>query len=673
MKKILLIASVLVAACAVSCTKETKVEDAVTIKSDDATVPVEGGVVSIAINSTVAWTAKASESWVTISPSSGEAGDATVKASVLKNDTNDSRTATVTFTAGTKSATYTITQSQLDAMNIATTEYTVEAAGGTVEIPVSANVDYSVIIPDAVDWIHVVSTKGMVDSKITLSVDGTNLYVKDEETGEILEDAVARSAKITVSAGGLEQVVTVSQKAFVPYFDFTGDWAGLQWSHYFGGPTVIPQEGADITIGVDTNIDEWRVFFSVWDNDQGAMVDSWDLGWARLSYDVEQSQIHLVIDPNDTYVPRENYLYAECTIDGAVSGDFGGLGFFRQDGLVPEAGATVLWTKLLSEVGVPSSPYHRLAYKTLNGDALLISDGENVHALSPSDGTHWKTISWGIKPTSICSDDAGNVIVAPDYPFENGTTYSVYYAQDVNQEPVKLFDHTADFSGTIGGWRVRGDITKRAVVTGFVGASRYWAGWEIDNLAVSLDNYYNVNGQTRGPINGNNDSWTPEAGAVMSLGNRLNEGIVYRAYDGLQNLYFLKDAYTPAWQTPYDWKMISEAGAGGNECQNNMDIIDYNGRRIMAYTQGLYWGYGGNASVYILDITNPEACEVVAILEGTELASVDTFVVGEDYGWATLNAYVSADVKLHVEEGVGLVCYVVNSTMESLSKLLISF
>ena len=121
MKRILLIVSVLVAACAVSCQKETKVEDAVTIKSNEEIVPVEGGVLSIAINSTVAWTAKASESWVTLSPTSGEAGDATIKASVLKNDSNDSRTATVTFTAGTKTATYTILQSQLDALNIATT------------------------------------------------------------------------------------------------------------------------------------------------------------------------------------------------------------------------------------------------------------------------------------------------------------------------------------------------------------------------------------------------------------------------------------------------------------------------------------------------------------------------------------------------------------------------
>lgn len=658
MKKLILLSTVVLAALVASCEKP-KVEDALTLKSNAAvTVPVEGDVVSIAFNSNVAWTAKSSANWVTLQPSSGDAGDATVKASVLKNDSYDTRSADVTITAGTKTAKVTITQGQLNALNIAVTEYEVPAEGGDVEVKVNANVNYSVSVPEAIDWVTVVSTKALTESTVVLKVAPT-------------PEVEPRVASITISDGTLSSVIKITQAPFEPYFDFEGDWAGLQWSFYDGtGPTIIPQEGADITIDISTNL-EWRAFFSVWDNDLGAMVDSWDLGWATLSYD--ETHIYLKVSPNDTYVPRENYLYSECTINGVVSGEYGGLGWFRQDGLVPEAGASVMWTKLLSEVGVPSAPYHRLAYKTAGGDALLISDGAKVHVLSPEDGTYWKSIEWpGITPTSICSDDAGNVVVAPDYPFEAGTTYTVYYTQNVNETPVKLFDHTADFSGTIGGWRVRGDITKRAVVTGFVGGSRYWAGWEIDNLNVSLDNYYNVNGQTRGPIKGDNDSWTPEAGAVMSLGNRLNEGIVYRAYDGLQNLYFLKDAYTPAWQTPYDWKMISDAGAGGNECQNNMDIIEYEGRRIMAYTQGLYWGYGGNASVYVLDVTNPEACEVIAILDGSELASVDTFVVGEDYGWATLNAYVSADVKLHVEEGVGLVCYVVNSTMESLSKLMIT-
>ena len=656
MKRILLIVSVLVAAFAVSCQKETKVEDAVTIKSDEQTVPVEGGVISIAINSTVPWTAKASESWVTLSPTSGEAGDATIKASVLKNDTNDSRTATVTITAGTKTATYTILQEQLNALNIATTEYEVPAEGGNVEVKVSANVDYSVIIPDAIDWVENVSTRGMTESTVVLKVAPTS-------------EVEPRVANITISDGTLSSVIKITQAPFVPFFDFEGEWAGLQWSFYDGtGPTVIPQEGADITIDVSTNL-QWRAFFSVWDNEQGAMVDSWDLGWAKLSY--TENQIHLVIEANDTYVPRENYLYAECMINGAVSGEYGGLGWFKQDGLVPEAGASVLWTKTLPEIGIPAA-YNRLAYKTAGGDALLVSDGDKIHVVSPADGSYWKAIDWtNIQPTSICSDDAGNIVAAEDIPFAPETEYVIYYTDDVNKDPQPLIRHTADFDGTLGSVRVRGNLADRAVVTGFVTGNRYWAGWEIDKFEISMDNYYAqvTGGQARGPIAVDADAWNPESGAVMSLGARLNEGIVYRAYDTSWCLYYLADAYTPHYMTPYDWKNISNAGAGeGNENQNNMDIIDYNGRRIIAYTQGAWFTWGGNHDVYFLDVTNPLHTEVIAILSGDELAAVDE-IPGAD-GMAS---FPYADVKLHVEDGVGLVCYVVNSTYQSLSKVLLSF
>ncbi len=663
MKRILLIASVLVAACAVSCTKETKVEDAVTIKSDDATVPVEGGVVSIAINSTVAWTAKASDSWVTISPSSGEAGDATVKASVLKNGTNDSRTATVTFTAGTKSATYTITQSQLDAMNIATTEYVVEAEGGTVEIPVSANVDYSVIVPDAVDWIHVTSTKGMVDTKITLTVDPTQIYDKDEAGVPTFNaDALVRTAKITVAGAG-EKQVTIGQKAFVPYFEYEGDLAGLQWSYYEQVPVVFPQEGGTFVINVNANID-WRAYFSRYDASIDAGVDVMENGWAKLSFDKEASTITIEMDPNDSYFAREDYLYTVGLFDGVEDGNFGGLGWFQQAGKQVEgASAEFVWSKTLSELGIPEG-YNRLAYKTYNGDALLVSDGEKVHAISPADGTYWKAITWSIKPTSICSDDAGNVIVAPDYAFESGSTYTVYYAEDVNQEPVKLFDHTADFSGTIGGWRVRGDISNRAVVTGFVGGTRYWAGWEIDKKQISMDNYYaqETGGQARGPIAVDGDAWTPESGAVMSLGPRLNEGIFYRAYDTDQRLYYLADAYTPNWLTPYNWQMVSEAGAGGNENQNNMAIADYKGKRIMAYTQGFHFDYSVNASIYVLDVTNANDVKPLVTINPTADIEIISDFTGQN----------SADVLLHPTDEC-LELYVVNSGRSIIGKYKIVF
>lgn len=656
MKRFLLIVSVLVAACAVSCKKETKVEDAVTIKTDEQVVPVEGGVLSIAINSTVPWTAKASESWVTLSPSSGQAGDATVKASVLKNDTNDSRTATVTFTAGTKTAAYSIVQDQLNALNIAQTDYEVPAEGGTVEVKVSANVDYQVLIPEAVDWVQNATTRGLTESTVVLKVAPTL-------------DVEARTANITISDGTLSSTVKITQAAFAPYYDLLLPEGVGQFSGFGdGNPLVLGADVTSFTVEVSTNL-EHHCYFAPWDPEVGAAVETNDVGWIKFEYD--KDKIVFTLEPNTTYLPREEYFYSGCFVGEQDFAAYGSCVLIRQEGLVPEAGASVLWTKTLPEIGIPAA-YNRLAYKTAGGDALLVSDGDKVHVVSPADGSYWKAIDWtNIQPTSICSDDAGNVVAAEDIPFASGTEYVIYYTDDVNQDPKPLIKHTADFDGTLGSVRVRGNLADRAVVTGFVTGNRYWAGWEIDKFEISMDNYYaqGTGGQARGPIAVDADAWDPESGAVMSLGPRLNDGIVYRAYDTSWCLYYLADAYTPNWLVPYDWKNISDAGAGaGNENQNNMDIIDYNGRRIVAYTQGAWFTWGGNHDVYFLDVTNPLHTEVLAILSGDMLAAVDE-IPGAD-GMAS---FPYADVKLHVEDGVGLVCYVVNSTYQSLSKVLLTF
>ncbi|MBR4735606.1 MAG: BACON domain-containing protein, partial [Bacteroidales bacterium] len=579
----------------------------------------------------------------------------------VQNEEPDARLGVVTITCGKSTASVELAQRQASAFSFKPTKADVPAEGGEVEIEVLSNLDYNVIIPEAIDWVHIAPTKGLATTKVTLTVDPSY-------------DTEIRTATIKISAGAdFEASLTITQAAFEPYYDLELPEGVGQFSGYGeGNPLVLPADATSLTINVSTNLEHY-CYFAPWDSTIGAAVETDDVGWIKFEYDNEK--IVFTLEPNEGYIAREEYFYSGCFLGDTDFSAYGCCVIIRQEGLVPEAGASVVWTKKLSEISAEIKPgYNRLAYKTSGGDALLLSDGERVHVMNPADGTYWKNITWtGVKPTSIASDDAGNVIVGEDIPFSSGTTYSVYYTTNVNEEPVKLFEHTADFDGTIGSWRVRGDLSDRAVVTGFVSGAYFWAGWEISNFEVSLDNYYNVNGQTRGPIKNAADAWTPEAGAVMSLGKTLADGIVYRAYDTFDYLYYLKDAYTPNWVTAYDWKEISQAGAGGNENQNNMDIIDYEGRRIIAYTQGFQWTYGGNADVYFIDVTNPENATEIAILSGDELASVDEITVGVDYGWGKSAAYTSADVKLHVEEGLGLVCYVVNSSKESLSKVLITF
>lgn len=603
MKKTALFTLLALALVAWSCEKQ--IEESLSLKSAaDITLPVEGDVATVSFSTTVPWTAESSAAWLTLNPASGEAGDVSLKAAATKNDSNDNRKAVITIKAGSLSATVNVEQSQTDAITLATKEFTVSAEGGSVEIPVSANVDYTVEIPEAVDWISVVSTKGMTDSKVVLSVDGTQLYEFNDDW-EIDPSTVVRSANVTIKYGSISEVVKIMQTTFEPYFEYEGDLAGLQWSFYDGVPVEFPQEGGEFTIDINTNID-WRCYMSVWDETIGDGVDIWDNGWARITFD--DSHIYISMDANDSYFTREDYLYSVGIIDGEEDGNFGGLGWFIQAGVEIEGAACEFaWSKNLSELGIPAG-YNRLAY-TATG-ALLISDGEKVHAVSPADGTYWKAITYpGITPTSICSDDAGNVIVAPDMYADidwgtgtllSGTEYTIYYSANPNEMNNSITVENKDY-GTVGGIRVRGDISKKAVITGTVGSASCWFGYDIENYAA-VSNYYGT--QNQGPGPGPNVFWSPETAASIALGTSLHEGVLFRGYDGAESLYYLADAYTPNWATPYQWQLLTDAGSGGNENQNNMALADFNGKRVLAYTQGFHFNYSSNATIYVLDVTD---------------------------------------------------------------------
>jgi len=640
MKKFLLIASVVLAAFALSCTKETKVEDGITVKTNDTSVPTEGGVVSIDINSTVAWTAKSSQSWVTISPASGEAGDATVKASVLKNDETDSRVAEITFTAGSKSAKFTITQGQKNDLQLETTSFEVPAEGGAVAVKVKANVSYSVIIPDAIDWIT--QTKGLTESTVNLTV----------APYKMLEP---RTANITISDGTLSSTVTITQNAFDAYFELEGDYAAIQ----YGGRLTIPQEGGTFKVGVLTNL-EWRAHYD----------EEWppeDTSW--LSFEFDASSVTITVQPNETFLARDNWIYMNL-IDDIYGGAFGGYFQVYQEPVAAPLSPELQWSVSTVEPELACIPmgYNRLAF-TLSG-ALLISDGAYIHAINPADGSYWRQIEVpGVSPVSIDVDDAGNIIIASNvsapmdwgtYELMDGTSFKVYTTKDIN-DPLKEIELPNGVYGTLGGFHARGDIETKGSITGVVAESSYWFGYDMASFAP-VENYYGIQNSGAGA---GDAFWSPETGTAISYGADLHDGILYRAYDGKESVFYRHDCYTPQWAADmagieYEpWTLVTNAGAGGNENQNNMDVIDYKGKKILAMTQGYHFTWAGfNADIYVLDITDINDPKVLATIK------TEDWIMNE---WP--NGINSADVLLREGEGC-LELYAIHSGLSTLAKFI---
>lgn len=196
--------------------------------------PAEASTIEMTVTSNVEYQTVISHDWVT--PLGGG------KFSVAENTSTEARTATITFKYGDLSKTVTVNQAgksdtpvedDVLANNGAST-YSVGWEGGSIEVLVRTNVDYTVDCP--VTWINKVTSRTVREDKVMFVVDANS-------TSE------TRSATITFSFGEtLSFAVTVAQEAYVPpveepFFEITPPEA------------TIGAEGGKVEFVVNTNVE----------------------------------------------------------------------------------------------------------------------------------------------------------------------------------------------------------------------------------------------------------------------------------------------------------------------------------------------------------------------------------------------------------------------------------
>lgn len=91
-----------------SCEKE---DPELSLSISQASVPSEGGVVSVMVSSNVSWTATG-DPWLSVGTASGNKGTTTVQVTVSANTGTSSRKGNVSFTAGTIKRNLVVTQAQ---------------------------------------------------------------------------------------------------------------------------------------------------------------------------------------------------------------------------------------------------------------------------------------------------------------------------------------------------------------------------------------------------------------------------------------------------------------------------------------------------------------------------------------------------------------------------------
>ena len=229
----------------------------------------DGSSGSITFTANRDWRVSSSDSWVTVSPSSGTASDGTVTVTVRcnANTTYEDRTATVTITMEELSKTVTIRQPANLGIVLPTQAFDLQSGAKTIDVTVQANVDYSVDI--SANWIKQTGTKALSSKTLTFSIEENTTYDN-------------REGKITLKpkqAGVAEQVISVKQAQ--------KDALNVEKTTY-----DMPYGGGDIEIKVEAN-----VAFDVTPN----------VEWIHYKQTkaLDNSTVYLSVDENNTYERRE--------------------------------------------------------------------------------------------------------------------------------------------------------------------------------------------------------------------------------------------------------------------------------------------------------------------------------------------------------------------------------
>ena len=249
-----------------SCEKET----VLSVDQTSITIPDTGGYPTVSLTANKPWTASSNQSWCKVSPSGGEgASSSRITITCDPNTTYDARTASVTFTCAEKTVSVSVSQAINNGLLVSQTEYNITNAAQQLEIPVQANVKFSVEVDNGCnDWVKYNTTKGLSNSTVVLDIAKNEAYD-------------GREGKVTIkqSDGNLSTTIVIKQGQLDGLFLTTSEYN-------------LSNEKHTLTVEVKSNIE-----FEV----------KPEADWIKYveTKGLKTNQIILDIAENDTYDVRE--------------------------------------------------------------------------------------------------------------------------------------------------------------------------------------------------------------------------------------------------------------------------------------------------------------------------------------------------------------------------------
>jgi len=307
----------------------------------------DGSSGSITFTANRDWTVSSSDSWITVSPSSGTASDGAVTVTVRcnANTTYEDRTATVTIRMEELSQTVTVRQPANLGIVLPTQSYNLESDARTIEVEVTANVQYTV--STSADWIKQAGTKGLTSTKYTFNVEENTTYDNREGTITIKpQNSSVPDQVITVKQAQKDALIIKDKKFDMPY------------------------GGGEIEFKVEANVDF----------DVKPSVD-----WIHYveTKALSNSTVRLSVDENPTYEAREGKIEIKQK-NGSLSHTI----------TVKEAGRIAVTSITLDQTSLKLKPEETVTL---------------VATVKPDNATD-KTVTWSSSDSSVASvDESGKV------------------------------------------------------------------------------------------------------------------------------------------------------------------------------------------------------------------------------------------------------------------------
>lgn len=314
------------------------------------------------------------------------------------------------------------------------------------------------------------------------------------------------------------------------------------------------------------------------------------------------------------------------------------LGVVKVVTITQEAWSPIVWSKSLSELGAAAGRVGIGAFGdyvafTANGAAYLAdaATGENVQALTLPDGF----VAGGVHV-----DDAGNIMVSgPDAAWANSDHLQLYLVDPATFATTPLIDYNAAnyYSTEMGNIRVRGDVTKNAVITAYIcDGGGHAIIWAVTDGVVADPTYVDLG----------DGSWDASTGVVAPAGAAVADGLFAITYGApwAYNLYYYDGA---------EWSMTWESPATWMENFNCISTTEINGVKYLGLTMSCHFNYD-YTDIVVLDVTDPKAAKQVFNIQMN-------FHTTDEAGLTYSDIFIKG-------EGGNLAAYVIDPWMDAVEK-----